>query len=59
MAYPKGSRILGFKLLSDEGKFFYTCMDQVTDFTSYTDPETGDYFDPYYDVGNGTFTDIG
>lgn len=26
---------------------------------AYTDPTTGNYFDPFYDVGNGTFTDIG
>ena len=59
MSYSKGSRVLGFKYYLDNEKIFLTCQDQVISYESYTDPVTGDYFDPFYDVGNGTFTDIG
>jgi len=40
-------------------QIFYTCQDQIVTYADYTDPTTGDYYDPFYDVGNGTFTDIG
>jgi len=59
MSYPKNERVLGFQKYLDNEQIFYTCQDQVVSYESYTDPVTGDYFDPFYDVGNGTFSDIG
>ena len=59
MNYSKGSRVLGFKSYLDSENVFYTCQDQVVTYEDYTDPETGAYYDPFYDVGNGTFSDIG
>ena len=59
MNLPKDERVVGFESYLNNQEIFYTCQDQVVSYEEYTDPETGDYYDPFYDVGNGTFTDIG
>ena len=57
--YNKKERVLGFEKYLTTQKLFYTCQYQIVSYESYVDPDTGTYFDPFYDVGNGTFTDIG
>ena len=59
MSEPKGDEVLGFLYYLESDLVFYTCQDQVVTYTEYINPDTGAYFDPFYDVGNGTFSNIG